>query len=388
MQDNDTLLLIMQAGSMGTSLTLCLLLVLSRFQKPDTTKIYEQIRLLLIFAMLLLFIHYALQMGYGFRAQGDDVGALINILFYSPVIYILSYSQIRIGCGSGYQLRHILASIVSMLLIFSCFLYGFLHYGSLHMKGALHTMGLLFFITMAYFILYPASELRRVGKLVDEESGREPVQYKLYMRSGTILLDLAAALIPFSIFYTPALAIAGPIILICLLFYIICFIALGFDIRTVKNIITDESEKQKTARVASVHTGGSVKVQDEDTLKEEELFTMGEEDKRHVSLAIENWRHNQGYGQTELNSVVLATRLNISKRMLVQYLREVEGKTFRIWLSDLRLEEAKRMMKEHPDYSNETIAEACGFSRTYLQSKFKESTGLTINEWKESSLAG
>ena len=383
MQDNDTFLLVMQAGSMGTSLTLCLLLVLSRFQKPDTTKVYEQIRWLLIFAMLLLVIHYALQIGFGFRAQGDDVGALINILFYSPVIYILSYSQIRIGCGSGYQNRHIVASIISMMLIFGCFIIGYLHYGTLHMMGALHTMGLLFFLTLAYFILYPAKEIRRIAKLVDEESGREPIQYKLYMRSGTILLDLAAALIPFSIFFTPVLAIAGPIILVALLLYIICFIALGFDIHTVKHIVTDEVEKAKPAHEVAVHANDPAPVQEEETVKEE-LTAMSDEEWLHVSQAIEKWRQNQGYGQSDLNSVLLATRLNIPKRTLVQYLREVEGKTFRVWLSDLRLEEAKRMMKECPGYSNETIAEACGVSRTYLQAKFKESTGLTINEWKES----
>lgn len=368
---------------MGTSLTLSLLLLLSRFQKPDTTKVYEQIRWLLIFAMLLLVIHYALQIGFGFRAQGDDVGALINILFYSPVIYILSYSQVRIGCGSGYQNRHIVASIISMMLIFGCFIFGYLHYGTLHMMGALHTMGLLFFLTLAYFILYPASEIRRVRKLVDEESGREPIQYNLYMRSGTILLDLAAALIPFSIFYTPALAIAGPIILVALLLYIICFIALGFDIRTVKHIITDEIEKAKPARETTVRANDPAPVPEEETVKEE-LTAISDDVRLHVSQAIATWRQNQGYGQPDLNSVLLATKLNIPKRTLVQYLREVEGKTFRVWLSDLRLEEAKRMMKDCPDYSNETIAEACGVSRSYLQAKFKESTGLTINEWKES----
>ena len=32
-----------------------------------------------------------------FREQGDDVGTVVNILFYSPVTYIMSYSILRIG---------------------------------------------------------------------------------------------------------------------------------------------------------------------------------------------------------------------------------------------------------------------------------------------------
>ena len=109
---------------------------------------------------------------------------------------------------------------------------------------------------------------------------------------------------------------------------------------------------------------------------------MDDEQKTKVRGLIEDWRKNQGYATSEINSSLLASRLNIPKRQLVQYLREVEGKTFRIWLSCLRLEEAKRKIMEHPKYSNETIAEGCGFSRSHLQAKFKEATGMTINEWR------
>lgn len=109
---------------------------------------------------------------------------------------------------------------------------------------------------------------------------------------------------------------------------------------------------------------------------------MDDELKARICGLIEGWRKSQGYASVEINSGTLAGRLNIPKRQLVQYLREVEGKTFRIWLSALRLEEAKREILEHPEYSNEAIAESCGFSRSHLQVKFKEATGLTINEWR------
>lgn len=97
MQDISNVLLIIQASLMGVSLTLFFALVLSSLQKTDTTKAYEIVRWLLAFAMLLFAVHYIMQMVFGFRAQGDDVGAVINILFYSPIAYILSYSILRIG---------------------------------------------------------------------------------------------------------------------------------------------------------------------------------------------------------------------------------------------------------------------------------------------------
>ena len=44
MRELSDILLVMQAGSMGVSLTLLLVLVLSCLQKPDTTGTYEKVR--------------------------------------------------------------------------------------------------------------------------------------------------------------------------------------------------------------------------------------------------------------------------------------------------------------------------------------------------------
>ena len=370
MQDSSNILLIVQASSMGVSLTLFFALVLSSLQKADTTRSYELMRWLLAFAMFLFAVHYILQMKFGFRAQGDDVGAVFNILFYSPVTYIISYSILRIGCGYNYYRKFLFASITSISLILCTFIWGYFYYGSMHMQAALYIMGLLFFLTTIFFIIYPMKEIRRVRKMVDEESGQEPVLYNMYMRTSIKLLWAGALFITFSIFYTPVLVIIGPLFLIALVFYIICFLALGYNIRQRSNIIAREAEDEVNADGGET---GTVAVK----------AVMSEERKEMTKALIEGWIKNQGYASSEINSTLLATRLNIPKRQLVQYLREVEGKTFRIWLSDLRLEEAKRLIIEHPEYSTETVAESCGFSRSHLQVKFKEATGFTTNEWRD-----
>ncbi|MCR4810464.1 MAG: helix-turn-helix domain-containing protein [Prevotella sp.] len=51
-------------------------------------------------------------------------------------------------------------------------------------------------------------------------------------------------------------------------------------------------------------------------------------------------------------------------------------------MTDLRVSEAKRILKEHPDWSNETVAIHCGFNdRSYFQTIFKKSTGMTPAEF-------
>lgn len=165
---------------MGVSLTLLLVLVLSCLQKPDTTGTYEKVRWLLALAMLLLGVHYLLQMWFGFRAQGDDVGTVVNILFYSPVTYIMSYSILRIGCGRGYHRKFLSASVISMVLILSCFAYGYLHYGSLHMQEVLYVMGLIYLLTVVFFIVYPIKEIRRVRKWLTRSRNRTNTLQPVY----------------------------------------------------------------------------------------------------------------------------------------------------------------------------------------------------------------
>lgn len=374
MLDFNALLLILQASSLTMTVGLALLLFFAWFHQPDTTREYEQMRWCIMAAQLLLSVHYVLQIRFGFRAQGADVGALINMLFYAPSLYIFSYSFIRLASRRSFQHRYILVTSICMLLILSCFVWGYLSYGSLHMPVALYIMGGIFSLSILYSYFYSYKEVERMRKLADEESGQLQVQYNLFLKTASTLLYTSMLLMSLSIYYTPLVFIVGTLSLVSMLFFVVSFVALGFSIGHVSQIISTEMEEPAIA----------------DTVKEtegdENKSVLSPRQKEMILASLSDWRQHQGYATTDLNSTTLASRLDLPKRLLVQYLREVEGKTFRIWLSDLRLEEAKQLIIEHPEFSNETIAEACGFSRSHLQSKFKESTGLTTNEWREAHI--
>ena len=53
------------------------------------------------------------------------------------------------------------------------------------------------------------------------------------------------------------------------------------------------------------------------------------------------------------------------------------------WIANLRIEEAKRILREHLDWSNETIAQHCGFNdRSYFHKKFKEVVGMSPADYQ------
>lgn len=65
---------------------------------------YEISRWILVASMLFFSVHYLLQMIHGLRAQGTDVGAAFNILFYTPVAFAITLSIINIE-STGNKVR-------------------------------------------------------------------------------------------------------------------------------------------------------------------------------------------------------------------------------------------------------------------------------------------
>ena len=87
--------------------------------------------------------------------------------------------------------------------------------------------------------------------------------------------------------------------------------------------------------------------------------------------------------------LTLSRTVGISKNELSLFFDQCMRSTFRIWLSEIRFNAAKKMMLDYPDYSNDTISAECGFSaRTYLYRVFKSKEGCTPTEWREEHATG
>lgn len=67
-----------------------LILGISRLHVQWLNKRYEQSRWMIFAAMIGLGIQYALQMYFGFRAMGEDIGTIINLLVYTPCFTLIA----------------------------------------------------------------------------------------------------------------------------------------------------------------------------------------------------------------------------------------------------------------------------------------------------------
>lgn len=76
-----------------------------------------------------------------------------------------------------------------------------------------------------------------------------------------------------------------------------------------------------------------------------------------------------------------------NRTYLSAYIKTTYKMTFREWITGLRLEYAKNILKEHPEINIQKLAESSGFlSRSNFIKAFTEKEGCTPGKWKKANL--
>ena len=102
---------------------------------------------------------------------------------------------------------------------------------------------------------------------------------------------------------------------------------------------------------------------------------------------VDNWIKTDGYVQQGLTIKELSEILHTNRTYLSAYIKTTYKMTFREWITGLRLEYAKNMLKEHPEINIQKLAESSGFlSRSNFIKSFTEKEGCTPGKWKKANL--
>ena len=138
---------------------------------------------------------------------------------------------------------------------------------------------------------------------------------------------------------------------------------------------------------------------EQDIQSEEELLTNSETELEIVSEKevprsytefierVDNWIKTDGYVQQGLTIKELSEILYTNRTYLSAYIKTTYKMTFREWITGLRLEYAKNILKEHPEINIQKLAESSGFlSRSNFIKLFTEKEGCTPAKWKKANL--
>ena len=109
----------------------------------------------------------------------------------------------------------------------------------------------------------------------------------------------------------------------------------------------------------------------------------------HAEIAkkIKGWIDADGYIRPGLTIKELSDVLHTNRTNLSAYIKTTYKMTFREWITGLRLEYAKNILKEHPEINIQKLAESSGFlSRSNFIKSFTEKEGCTPGKWKKANL--
>lgn len=106
-----------------------------------------------------------------------------------------------------------------------------------------------------------------------------------------------------------------------------------------------------------------------------------------LEKALEVWVDRKLYCEYDKTRDQIASELNTTKELLHLYFATKVGEDFRTWRTNLRIEEAKRLLVDNPDASINIIAEASGFSdKSNFHRQFVKLVGCSPKEWRDSKV--
>ena len=348
---------------------------------------YEWSRWMIFAALLFMAVHFFLQMYFGFRAMGEDVGAVINALVYLPCFTLFSMAIYNIEATHTKRRKMNLICAAVYAAMLAAFAVGYSFSGSLNIGAWLYVMLALFFGNIVYCIYMIIIEMNKRKKLLETMTATDMLPFIRYARASIAMLSLIAISMPFAILSTKLLYVVGPLGLLITLFFIVNFVAFGNCYVPTEELLDrergngetddedDADDEQTTAESCARQSAADC---------DQSAQRLSAERTAFIQAALDEWCADLGYKDSSANMLTLSHSLNISKNELTQFFSQCQNTTFRIWLSEIRFNAAKKMMMENPDFSNDIISSECGFSsRSYLYRVFKEKEGCTPIAWRD-----
>ena len=114
--------------------------------------------------------------------------------------------------------------------------------------------------------------------------------------------------------------------------------------------------------------------------------SLNEKEAVRLERALQKWVSEKNYRQYDKSREEIASDLKTSKEFLHHYFLNRLGVDFKTWRTQLRIEDAKKMLLEDKKISTNLVGEMCGFSdRSNFHRQFVKIVGCSPREWRESS---
>lgn len=369
----------MQFTSIVLSALMAMALITMLPQRVSRDRVLNHSRWMMAVSMLLFCAQYILQYTLDLRAKSTTQAVMVNLIFFIPISAHMSLGILNLERQGRLKSIERIVGIVTW--IFAVVIIGvvvFLNKAqsaelSDRMQWAEITVSCAWGLMQIFYAYAILKELGRMELALADYYDHDRGGLLRWLRITVGTMATIALFAPLLI-YSPkwALAIYGTFTIIGIFYIWFCFI---------RYVITSASKKVKEAELnlSSLST-------EADGTNPEVATPMSEENMQHIKRAVERWLQKGSYLKAGITSPVAATEMKIPRYQLSTWLKVAEHTSFSRWITKLRIEKAKSLMSENPEYSIDVLADQCGISRSYFFCVFKKETGMApldyINKMK------
>jgi len=341
------------------------------FQMPGRVKrdlVSNRSRWLMCGSLALIGVQFLIQYITELRALGVTQAVLVNLTFFIPASALMSLAVLNLQRQGRLYAFERWGWIVAWLIVVTGLTVAVAMDGnpieslSERVRWTEVTMGIVYAGMQVYYTIMQMHELQRMQDAIENYYDSERKGLTIWMKHAMAVTGLMAIFVPMLIFGPNYLLIIYALTIFWGIFVMWFSFIRYFTSNDIKLVHEAEDGTDSTDST-------------DDKLSPDIML--------HVSHAVERWLASEGYLQAGITSAMAANAMNVPRYQLTAWVRAEGHLSFTKWIIALRIEEAKRLLKEHPDWNNETVADHCGFNRTHFQRLFKQATGVAPAEYGE-----
>lgn len=344
-------------------------LLLFKMPEKSIFRNYLRSRRIMGVAMLLLAVNYSVHFFFGIRFKNADAAILMNLSTYFLCYWLFS-SALTILLDRFYITKRRLCTHISLWIIYSilsCIVLLLLP------KGIFQTVALL--VLAAWLVIYglvlACRLLRAYNKAIRifEDTQADDIDAYIKWLSiftyWAIIFGVGCGLLTFLPDKYVYIWILSSIPFYSYLFY------------SYQNYMIFYEQVERTLEI------GNEPVEEVKAESEKELPKYFE----NIENNLIPWLERNGYTQPGLTIQDLTQMLDTNRTYLIAYIKEKYKVSFCEWITGLRLEYAKKLLKGHPEMSVQKLAESSGFlSRSYFIKSFTKKEGYTPTKWRKANM--
>ena len=351
----------------------------------------RQARWLMAAATALMAVHFAIQLKTGLRLQGVTQSVMLNLAMLIPASYLFSRAILLLQRRGELSLADrwtgpVVWTVTMAMLAVAALTDGQpLLSDTPPLRLAEKAGAVLYMLMQGYYTWRHSVSLVAMRRALHDYYDRDTDGQLRWMQYSIVGLMLLALLVPVAIFGSGPGMLIVAFTVFFFLFYLVdsfCFYLTSPAPERMQaaeqNAAEVEEEASREQTIAPSFRG---------TEEGADAALLSPEVLSEVEQAVEAWKARGGYRQAGLLQPLAAQDIGITRYRLTAWLHQ-RGLKYTEWIAQLRVEEAKRTIAAHPDWSNDALARHCGFTdRTVLQRTFKKIEGITPQMYLEENLS-